>query len=179
MAKVPKLVSKLRTLLEVNLDFKVWQDNIFKFPTKVKSLTDLLNRDEISGSEVEKLAQKLYTVCSVMGEKPYIQYQADSPVCEEVAMNVYKKLEYLYNYSSNDSGAMKKKKKGKNPQDSDQPMQLQYREPRGTLVIMDRTFDLVTPFIHDYQYQSCIFEYLPVPEDGTLDEVIKPQKSKN
>ena len=23
-----------------------------------------------------------------------------------------------------------------------------------------------------------MFEYLPVPEDGTLDEVIKPQKSK-
>lgn len=43
---------------------------------------------------------------------------------------------------------------------------------------MDRTFDLVTPLIHDYQYQSAVFEYLPVPESGSLDEVIKPQKSK-
>lgn len=31
-----KLVKKVRTILEVNLDFKVWQDNIFKFPTNVK-----------------------------------------------------------------------------------------------------------------------------------------------
>jgi syntaxin-binding protein 1 len=45
-------------------------------------------------------------------------------------------------------------------------------------VILDRTFDLITPLIHDYQYQSAIFEYLPVTEDCTLDEVIKPQKSK-
>lgn len=34
-----------------------------------------------------------------MGEKPYIQYQADSILCEEIAMNICKKLEYLYNYS--------------------------------------------------------------------------------
>jgi len=48
---------------------------------------------------IEKLAQKIFSVCSVMGEKPYIQYQPESQVCEEVAMSVYKKLEYLYNYS--------------------------------------------------------------------------------
>ncbi len=55
-----------------------------------------------------------------MGEKPYIQFQADSPICEEVAMSVYKKLEYLYSYSG--AGDMNKKKKGKKNQDSDQVM---------------------------------------------------------
>jgi len=44
-----------------------------------------------------------------MNEKPYIQYQADSILSEEVAMAVYKKLEYLYNYSG--SKAKKKKKR--------------------------------------------------------------------
>ena len=43
-------------------------------------------------------------------------------------------------------------------------------------MIADRTLDLVTPMLHDYQYQSAVFEYLPVPEDGSLDMVIKPQK---
>lgn len=62
---------------------------------------------------VEKLAQKIFTVCSVMGEKPYIQYQAESIICEEVAMNVYKKLEYLYNYSGNGEDLPKKKGKKK------------------------------------------------------------------
>ena len=173
LSQCTKLVSKVKTMLEINLDFKVWQDNIFKFPTNVKQMTQLLDRDRTSAQLVEKLAQKIFTVCSVMGEKPYIQYQSNSPISEEVAMSVYKKLEYLYNYSG--SGDTKKKK-GKKNQEPD--LQLQYREPRGTLVIMDRTLDLITPLIHDYQYQSAIFEYLPVPEDGTLDEVIKPQKSK-
>ena len=82
-----------------------------------------------------------------MGEKPYIQYQAESLMCEEVAMSVFKKLEFLYNYSG--IGEELPKKKGKKI-DVDQDFQLHYREPRGTLVIMDRTFDLVTPLIHDY-----------------------------
>jgi hypothetical protein len=39
---------------------------------------------------------------------------------------------------------------------------------------MDRTFDLITPMIHDYQYQSAAYDYLDIPEDGTLDNVIPP-----
>ena len=119
IAKCTKLVSKVRTLVEVNLDFKVWQDNVFKFPCNVKQMTQLLDRDRTSASLVEKLSQKIFTVCSVMGEKPYIQYQSESVICEEVAMSVYKKLEYLYSYSG--TGDSKKKKKGKKGQDSDQP----------------------------------------------------------
>lgn len=46
-------------------------------------------------------------------------------------------------------------------------------------MICDRTLDMITPLIHDYQYQSTVFDYLPVPEDGSLDKVIKPVKSKN
>ena len=169
-----KLVNKVRTFVEVNLDFKVWQDNVFKVPIKIKSLPAIVNQDKTSPSLVEQLAQKLYTICSVMGEKPFIQYQKESILCEEVAMNVFKKLEYLYNYSSNGSGepAQSSRKKKKQKQDDEAPMQLAYRQPRGTLVILDRTFDLITPLIHDYQYQSTVFDYLPVPESGSLDEVI-------
>jgi hypothetical protein len=119
IARCPKLVGKVRTLVEVNLDFKVWQDNVFKFPCNVKQMTQLLDRDRTSAALVEKLSQKIFTVCSVMGEKPYIQYQSESPICEEVAMSVYKKLEYLYNYSA--TGDSNKKKKGKKGQDSDHP----------------------------------------------------------
>lgn len=111
-----------------------------------------------------------------MGEKPYIQYQEGSILCEEVAICLYKKLEYLYNYSGGTQS--KKKKKVIRNQDSMEPQQIQYREPRATLVILDRTFDLITPMMHDYSYESTIFDYLPIPENGSLDNVIKPQRSK-
>lgn len=39
---------------------------------------------------------------------------------------------------------------------------------------MDRTIDMVTPLVHDYLYQSTAFDYLDIPEDGSLDNVIPP-----
>jgi hypothetical protein len=51
-----KLAKKIRTLMEVNLDFKVWQDNICKIPCNVKQITQLLDRDRVSPSLVERLS---------------------------------------------------------------------------------------------------------------------------
>ncbi len=45
------------------------------------------------------MAEQLFSLCSVMGERPYVQYQGDSEVSEKIAALVYKKLEYLYNYN--------------------------------------------------------------------------------
>ena len=70
MSHCPKLVSKLRTLLELNLDFQVWQDNIFKFTTDQEQITQLVWHSD--KALVEVMAQKLYTLCSTIGEKPYI-----------------------------------------------------------------------------------------------------------
>lgn len=69
-----------------------------------------------------------------MNERPYVQYHVESNVSELVATTVYRKLEYLYNYSES------------------QEKFIEPRNPRGTLLIVDRTFDLVSPFIHDYHY---------------------------
>ena len=46
-------------------------------------------------------------------------------------------------------------------------------------MILDRTFDMVTPFLHDYDYQSTVFDFLDLPPDGTLDSVIPPQHSNS
>lgn len=87
-------------------------------------------------------------------------------------MSVFKKLDYLFNYSG--VAEEPQPKKGKKKKQNQQAGQLACREPRGTLLIVDRSFDLITPLIHDYQYQSTVFDYLPVPENGSLDAIIKP-----
>jgi hypothetical protein len=33
------------------------------------------------------------------------------------------------------------------------------REPRGTLLILDRSFDIISPVVHDFYYQSNASEY--------------------
>lgn len=38
LTKCSKLISKLRTFLEINVNYVVWQENIFKTPLKIKKL---------------------------------------------------------------------------------------------------------------------------------------------
>jgi syntaxin-binding protein 1 len=42
------------------------------------------------------------------------------------------------------------------------------REPRGTLLILDRNFDLISPVVHDYCYQSLVYEFFKVGEEGEV-----------
>mmetsp|Transcript_22920 Transcript_22920/g.22225 ORF Transcript_22920/g.22225 Transcript_22920/m.22225 type:complete len:93 (-) Transcript_22920:363-641(-) len=74
-------------------------------------------------------------------------------------MALYTKLEYLYNYSSLSQE------------------RVDFREQRAGLVILDRTFDMVSPLVHDYTYQSALFDYLEVPEDGSLEAILPREKS--
>ena len=55
LKRCPKLTSRINTMLDFNLDFKLWQDNVFLV------------------SEQETLRQ-LTTLCSCLTEKPYLQY---------------------------------------------------------------------------------------------------------
>ena len=42
------------------------------------------------------------------------------------------------------------------------------REPRGTILILDRGFDLIAPVIHDYYYESAVYEYKDVGDEGEV-----------
>ena len=45
---------------------------------------------------------------------------------------------------------------------------LKIREPRGTILILDRGFDLISPVIHDYFYQSIVYEFKDVGDEGEV-----------
>jgi len=42
------------------------------------------------------------------------------------------------------------------------------REPRATMLIVDRSFDLVSPVIHDYYYQNIVYDTRDVGENGKI-----------
>jgi len=71
-----KLVKKMKTLIECNIDFNIWQDNVFWLETPQQlSLTDIHffnKKQKDSLVMVEMITSKLLTLCSVLNEKPYI-----------------------------------------------------------------------------------------------------------
>jgi hypothetical protein len=48
-----------------------------------------------------------------------------------------------------------------------------HRKPRGTILILDRKFDMISPLVHNYQYQSAVYDYLDVSiEESNVENVI-------
>lgn len=45
---------------------------------------------------------------------------------------------------------------------------IKVREPRGTILLLDRGFDLIAPVIHDYFYESIVYEYKDVGDEGEV-----------
>jgi len=75
----PKLVGKIQTLMDCNIHFNIFQDNIFWLKAE-KNLTFknvvFCSEESVNSKGVQKvtgnIAKQLLTVCSVMNEKPYI-----------------------------------------------------------------------------------------------------------
>jgi len=83
------------------------------------------------------MANRLFTVCAIFHEHPYVQYQGTSEICRLLAEKLANLLTEFY----------KDYKKSK------------IRDPRGNLLILDRSFDLIAPVVHDYYYQTNVSEY--------------------
>ena len=81
---------------------------------------------------IHELANRLFTVCAIHMERPYIQYQGDSEFSRVLASVLHEQFEEFY--SGLNQGRVK--------------------EPRGSLLIVDRSFDLISPVVHDFFYQT-------------------------
>jgi hypothetical protein len=68
----------------------------------------------------------------------------NSFTAEKIAQSLQKKQESFYNIY--------------NKQKKEQT----FRDPRAIILILDRKFDLISPLIHNYTYQSCIYDFLNI-----------------
>ncbi len=80
-------------------------------------------------------------------EYPYVQYQGESVIAKNLAKKLNEALKKFYSQTKN----------------------IKVREPRGTILLLDRGFDLISPAIHDYFYQSIVNEYKQVGEEGDVE----------
>ena len=85
---------------------------------------------------IQELANRLFTVCAIHMEYPYIQYQQESDFSRVLASVLHNQFEEFYkdaNYN-------------------------RIKQPRGHLLILDRTFDLISPVVHDFFYQTNVVD---------------------
>ena len=140
-------VPRVSSFMEVNLDFYFFNDNIFHLGRQdVLPLFRMVSEGGTGGGEgmsksknasknptvdllINEMSNKLFTVCAIYNEHPYIQFQGESEISRMIAENVKEMLVNFY----------------KDPA-------IKVKEPRGQMLILDRSFDMIAPILHDYVY---------------------------
>lgn len=122
-----------RTILckELNLSFFIKENNVFdfNFESGLKIFTlDDINKENL----IKSISYRLFSVCSTLKFFPYIQYQKNSKLCCrlcEILENLLQEFGRTKNLQRN-----------------------------GILLLTDRTYDPMTPLLHDYVYEPLVYD---------------------
>jgi len=141
------LLKRLKALGEVNIDFMVKEERAYHLDMR-SSFPPLYLRN---ARKIEaNIADKLVTVCATLNEYPHIRYSNESPSCSALARTFHLKMdEFLRNNHSwwyhGDSSHTDR--------------------ARGTLLLLDRKDDCLSPLMHDFTYQAMVNDLLPIEDD--------------
>jgi syntaxin-binding protein 1 len=105
------------------------------------------------------IAEKLVTVCATLNEYPHIRYRQSSAICTSLANIFHLKMDEFVSQNPNWWYHGGPTSTGKSQQAS------VGRRERGTLLLLDRADDCLTPLMHDFTYQSMVHDLLKMEGD--------------
>lgn len=153
------LVQRTKTFQEINVDFIAQESHLFTFGQQPTAIANLFSTDgTVLRKELVKDSSQLVSLLLTLKEYPHIRY-SKTVVCkafaEFVEADIKKKITQLSDWKSNES------------------------RDRGTLLIVDRSIDPVSPIMHEYTYQAMCNDLLKINgELCTLPEDMKPESKQ-
>lgn len=144
----------VRTFQELFLDFVPAESRAFHTAVDRRFFSTLYAPMIPDGPEapalataLDQVADRIAAACAVLGEAPKVRYRQAPGDCrsQRLALRVQKSLEDLNS-------------------------KLGLRGGRGTLIIVDRTMDLLAPLMHEFTVQAMATDLLGLGPDGTRYE---------
>ncbi|CAK4294549.1 unnamed protein product [Aphanomyces euteiches] len=136
----PALLSRVKTLKEVNLDYLALEQAAFSLdmPHAMHTLYSPLSNPTALDPMLHSISSKLVSLCATLDEYPYVRYRAGQHKMETLARLFQSKMnEYV---AANTSFA--------------------YCPNRSTLLFMERSQDQMTPLMHEVTYQAMVYDLL-------------------
>ncbi|CAO3675534.1 unnamed protein product [Umbelopsis vinacea] len=160
-------VSKyIQSLKEMYVDFYIRESAVFSLNSHHHFLT-LFGKDSASSNRtssagklednLEDIAKQILSVCATVGENPLIRYHRPLDVKGTVNRNIPWHLAKLVQQELDNFCKLNPEF----PPARDPPL------PRGTLIILDRTIDHLSPFLHEFTYQAMMTDLLNVEESAS------------
>lgn len=154
------LVSKIKTFKEIYLDFISNESSVYHFD--LPGTLDKLYGALPDPSCPAMLGRKLANLCITLNEHPAIRYQGSSVFARDIATSVHQSLVQFKR--SNTAFAC-------NGDDA------RHDRERGQLLILDRSFDPISPLMHEYTYQAMANDLLSV-DDGVISYKVNTNKQE-
>ena len=129
------IIRRTVLLKELNLSFFTKEDVIFDF--EFESGLKLFNTNNDSQNKIlRSICDRLFTVLTTLNIHPYIQYQANSKFCTILS----EEIEDIFNMNKFCKNLKKE----------------------GILLITDRSIDVTSPLLHDYNYSALVHDLMEV-----------------
>ena len=129
------VIKRTMVLKELNLSFFTKEENVFDFDWE-SGLKIFNCSEENQNKMLQSICDRLFTVLTTLNIHPYIQYQGSSHLCKILGQ----KIEDIF---INNKFCKNLKKEG-------------------ILLLTDRSIDVTTPLLHDYNYRSLIYDLMEV-----------------
>ena len=129
------VIKRTMVLKELNLSFFTKEENVFDFDWE-SGLKIFNCSEENQNKMLQSICDRLFTVLTTLNIHPYIQYQGSSHLCKILGQ----KIEDIF---TNNKFCKNLKKEG-------------------ILLLTDRSIDVTTPLLHDYNYRSLIYDLMEV-----------------
>jgi syntaxin-binding protein 1 len=135
------IIRRTVLLKELNLSFFTKEDVVFdlEFESGLKIFN---TNDQNQTKMLRSICDRLFTVLTTLNIHPYIQYQANSKFCNLLS----DEIEDIFNKNK----FCKNLKKG------------------GILLLTDRSIDVTSPLLHDYNFRALVYDLLEV-KNNTLN----------
>ena len=148
------LLKRIKGLVEINVDFLAKEERAFTLD--MKNAFTAFHVKKGSSLVETKVADRLVTVCATLNEYPHIRYPESSKVGSKIAKLFHKKMDDFVSQNPNwwyHGGPSKSSSSGS------------AKSERGTLLLLDRANDCLTPLMHDFTYQSMVHDLLKMDGD--------------
>ena len=133
----------IKTFKIAHMEFLISDPDVFHFGMS-SGLNELYV--QAAAEALDQVATLLSQVCGALHEQPFIGYKDTSQLTQRLALATQQKVDMLF---------------------AAVPV-LTCTNPRATLLILDRNYDLTTPLMHDTHYETLVYDLLPVREDNTI-----------